>query len=358
MKKITLILLTFLSLVGFSSNKVISEKMFELKKQTGKRTEISQVSSYGYAILSEGDNFYLLDKNNGFEKTLICSKSEDTPQEIIGDRIRFSTNDRYLCIEKKESNRKTLEIYDTVGKNKKLIKSEVGNVVNASIFDIDNIIYQVRTRENEAKTYLIRNGGQPEFITEGIGERWSPDGKWFFIKGSRDNPDKNAKMKRIMVFSIFDSDGKKMIETSKFGTSNWIRWSPTSDKIVFSEFGSAGFYIIYFKEQDGKLSIDHYYHFRPEKDENNYYGTLQPEFSPDGTKVSFIRSIDDGHYIYNQNIWILEDGSYQYYQVSDFNNTQINDLTWINSNEILAIKEDVSARDKIEIHNLELRRQQ
>lgn len=358
MKKITLILLTFVSLLGFGSDKVISEKMFELKKQTGKRTEISQVSSYGYAILTEGDDFYLLDKNKDFEKTLICSKAEDTPQEIKGDRVRFSTNDMYLCIKKTEANRKTIEIYDTVSKNKKQIKSEAGNVVNASVFNMNNIIYQVRTKENEAKTYLIQNGEQPVFITEGIGERWSPDGRWFLVKERKDNPNKNAKRKNIIMLSIYDSDGNKMIETNEFGTSNWIRWSPTSDKIVFSEFGSAGFYIIYFKEQEGKLSIDHSYHFRPEKDENNYYGTLQPEFSPDGTKISFIRSIEDGHYIYNQNVWILEDGSYKYYRVSDFSSTQISDVTWVNSNEMTVIKENVSDRDKIEIHNVKLRRQQ
>ncbi|MFA4922267.1 MAG: hypothetical protein WC611_09070 [Candidatus Neomarinimicrobiota bacterium] len=358
MKKFTLILLVFISLVGFSRDKITSEKLFELRKQTGKRTEISQVSSYGYAILNEGDDFYLLDKKKDFEKTLICSKAKGTSHEQKGDRVRFSTNDRYLCIRKLEGNKKNLEIYDTISKNKKQIKSEIGNVVNASVFNMDNIIYQVRTKKNEAKTYLIRNGGQPKFITEGIGERWSPDGKWFFVKGTKDNPDNNAKKKRIMILSVFDSDGNKIIETSEFGSSNWIRWSPTSDKIVYSEFGSAGFFIIYLKEQNGKLSIDHSYHFRPDQDENNYFFTIQPKFSQDGTKISFVRSIEDGHYTYNQNIWILEDSSYQYYQVSDFSSTQINDVTWISSNEMAVTKEDVSDRDKIEIHNLELRRQQ
>jgi len=359
MKKITLILLVFISLVGFSRDKITSEKLFELRKQTGKRTEISQVSSYGYAILTEGDDFYLLDKNKDFKKTLICSKTEGKSQEQKGDRVRFSTNDRYLCINKTEAGKWILEINDLANENgKKLLRSESGNVVNASIFDINNIIYQVRTKENEAKTYLVRNDGQPKFITDGLGGRWSPDGKWFLVKKNQTNPDKSSGKKRKILLSIFDSDGNKMIETSEFGSSNWIRWSPTSDKIVYTEFGSGGFYIIYLKEQNGNLSIDHSYHFRPEQDENKYYFTIEPEFSPDGTKISFIRSIEDGHFTYNQNIWILEDGSYQYYQVSDFNNTQINDLTWINCNEILAIKEDVSVRDKIEIHNIELRRQQ
>lgn len=359
MKKITLILLTFVSLLGFGSDKVISEKMFELRKQTGKRTEISQVSSYGYAILSEGDDFYLLDRNKDFEKTLICSKAEDAPQEIKGNRVRFSTNDRYLCINRTEAGRWTLEINDLANKNAiKLLRSEIGNVINASVFDMNNIIYQVRTKENEAKMYLIRNGGEPVFITDGLGGRWSPDGKWFLVEESRMNPDKSARKKRIITLSIFDSDEKKMIETSEFGTSNWIRWSPTSDKIVFSEFGSAGFYIIYFKEQDGKLSIDHSYHFRPDQDKNKYFFTIEPEFSPDGTKISFVRSIEDGHYIYNQNIWILEDGSYQYYQVSEFSSTQISDVTWVNSNEMTVTKENVSDGDKIEIHNVKLKRQQ
>jgi len=358
MKKITLFLLIFISIVGFGKDKVSSEKIFELKVQVDKKSEISQVSSYGYAILSEGDDFYLLDRDKDFEKAFICSKAGETSPEQKGDRVRFSTNDRYLCIKKTETNRKNLEIYDTVSKNKKQIKSEIGNVVNASVFNMNNIIYQVRTEENEAKTYLIRNGKQPVFITEGIGERWSPDGRWFLVKERKDNPNKNAKRKNIIMLSIYDSDGNKMIETNEFGTSNWIRWSPTSDKIVFTEFGSAGFYIIYLKEKNGKLSIDHSYHFRPDKDANNYFFTIQPEFSQDGIKISFIRSIEDGHYTYNQNIWILEDGSYQYYQVSDFSSAQINDITWLNSNELAVIKEDISDKSNIEIHSIKLGRQQ
>jgi len=358
MKKITLFLLIFISTVGFGRDTIISEKIYELKKQTGKKTEISQVSSYGYAILNEGDDFYLLNRNKDFEKVFICSKADKTSQEQKGHRVRFSTNDRYLCINKTEAGRWTLEVNDLVNKNTKLLRSEIGNVVNASVFNMNNIIYQVRTEENEAKMYLIRNGGQPVFITDGLGGRWSPDGKWFLVKESRVNPDKNAKKKRIMMLSIFDSDGNKMIETNEFGSSNWIRWSPTSDKIILEEFGGCGFYIIYLKEKNGELSIDHSYHFRPDKDANNYYGTLNPEFSQDGTKISFIRSDEDGHYTYNQNIWILEDGSYQYYQVSDFSNTQINDITWLNSNELSVIKEDISDKSNIEIHSIKLGRQQ
>ncbi|MDO9547769.1 MAG: hypothetical protein Q7J65_02250 [Candidatus Marinimicrobia bacterium] len=358
MKKITLFLLIFISTVGFGKDTINSEKTFELKKQTGKKTKISQVSSYGYAILSEGDDFFLLEYGKNFEKVFICSKADKTSPEQKGARVRFSTNDRYLCINKTEANRKTLEIYDTVSKNTKQIKTEVGNVVNASVFDMDNIIYQVRTEENEAKTYLIRNGGEPVFITDGLGGRWSPNGKWFLVEESQTNPDKSSKKKRIIMLSIFDSDGNKMIETNEFGTSNWIRWSPTSDKIVYTEFGSAGFYIIYLNDKNGELSIDHSYHFRPDKDVNNYYGTLEPEFSQDGTKISFIRSDEDGHYTYNQNIWILEDGSYRYYQVSDFSNAQINDVTWLKSNELSVIKEDISDRSNIEIHSVKLGRQQ
>lgn len=160
------------------------------------------------------------------------------------------------------------------------------------------------------------------------------------------------------MLSIFDSAGNKIIETSEFGTSNWIRWSPTSDKIVFTEFGSAGFNIIYLDDKNGDLTIDHSYHFRPDKDENNYYGTLYPEFSQDGTKISFIRSDEDGHYTYNQNIWILEDGSYQYYQVSDFSNTLIDDVTWMNENELSVIKRDISDKSNIEIHSIKLGRRQ
>ena len=358
MKKIILYFTIFISIVGFGKDGIKSEKIYELKKQTGKKTEISQVSSYGYAILSEGDDFYLLDRDKDFEKAFICSKAEKTLPEQKGDRVRFSTNDLYLCINKTETNRKTLEIYDIVSKNKKQLKSEIGNVVNASVFNMDNIIYQLRQGKTGGKIYLLKNSGDPIFITNGIGERWSPNGKWFLVKEKKDNPDKNTGRKKITKLSIFDFNGNKMIETSEFGISNWIRWSPTSNKIILEEFGGCGFYIIYLSDKNGKLSIDHSYHFRPDKDANNYYGTLNPEFSQDGTKISFIRSDEDGHYTYNQNIWIFEDGSYRYYQISDFSSAQINDITWMNSNEITVIKEDISERDKIEIHSIKLGRQQ
>lgn len=342
MKKMTFFLIILISISGFGQRKISSEKIFELQVPEEKKSDILQVSSYGYLILSEGDDFYLLDKNREYEKVHLYSKKGKTPRERMGERAKFSTNDRYLCISKFEGNRKTLEIYDTISKKSKEIETEIGNVVNASVLDMDNIIYQVRTKGQEAKVFLIKNGGQPTFITDGIGERWSPDGKKFIVKESRPSLDDPKRRINTVFVSIFNSSGQKLMETSEFGIVNWVRWSPTSDKIVLYKGGN--FYIIYLNEVDGKLFIEKKYHFKGfEHKEGKYYSAGYPKFSPSGSKISFKRIIEDGHRVLDEDVWILEDGSYDYYSIADFDNAHIKYFTWtISGNVLVVIQKDIN----------------
>ena len=76
-----------------------------------------------------------------------------------------------------------------------------------------------------------------------------------------------------------------------------------------------------------------------EPDKNQYYGVLNPEWSPDGSKISFLRVTEDGHISLDENVWILEDISYSCYAISDFKNAHISNITWSQSGEIYVIKE-------------------
>jgi len=57
-----------------------------------------------------------------------------------------------------------------------------------------------------------------------------------------------------------------------------------------------GFYITYFSEFDGSLQVEKTYHFvGTEKTGINQSVILSPTWSPDGSFIAFINSIEDGH---------------------------------------------------------------
>ena len=358
MKRMIFLSFVFFFTFVFAQPRGISKKVHVLQSHRKRKSvSITKISSHGYILVEENGNFYLYDINNNFKRSLVYTKRGQTPDERRLETVLFSSsNDRYLCIKKPENGKNILEIRDLLSNKKRVLRSDIGNVISAKVLDINNILYQVRTPENFAKTYLVKNGRNPIFITDGIPEGYSPDGKWLLISEGETVLWGTRKRQRFKTLSIFNSDGEKVLETSEFGISNWHRWSPTSDKLVISKFGFSAFYIVYLEERNGKLVIRDKYYFNPPEDENGYYSVDMPQFSPDGKKISFIRAIDDGHITYNENIWILEDGTYNYYQVSNFSNTLIENVKWINNNELVVIRKDALGGNasNLEVYRIKL----
>jgi len=341
MKKITLIMILF-SIFGFSQQpKFVYNEVYKTETAIGNKDDILKISSYGYIIKSEGDDFFLLDKDKNFEKSHIYTKRGKTPRERKGEKVMLSTNDRYLCIIEFETDKTVLQVYDTINKKSKVIQHQKSNVVTASIYNLDKILYQIRESMSPPKVYLLEDDKEPIFVTEGLGEKWSPNGKWFLVEECMGTADKFGR-KPISKFSLFDSDRKKVFETTEFGIEGPVRWSPNSDKLVIGNYGGTSFYIIYLEEVEKKLIVKNKYHFpgfNNEPDKNQYYGVLNPEWSPDGSKISFLRMTEDGHISLDENVWILEDISYSCYAISDFKNAHISNITWSQSGEIYVIKE-------------------
>jgi len=357
MKRMIFLTFVFFFTFVFAQPRGISKKVYVLQShRNGKPVGITKISSYGYILVEENDNFYLYDINNNFKRSLVYTKRGKTPREKRLENVLFYPNDRYLRIKKPENGRNILEIRDLLSNKKRVLRSDIGNVISAEVIDINNILYQVRTPENFAKTYLVKNGRNPIFIADGIPVGYSPNGKWLLISEDETVLWGTRKRQRFKALAIFNSNGEKVLETSEFGITNWHRWSPTSDKLVISEFGSSAFYIIYLEEKNGKIFIKNKRYFKPPKDENGYYFAAEPKFSPDGTKISFLRDIEDGHITYNENIWILEDGTYYYYQVSNFSNTLIKDVKWINNNELMVIRKDALGgnANNLEVYRIKL----
>jgi len=350
MKKIIFIVILFSGLVLSQQLKVVYNEVYQTETAIGNKDDILKISSYGYIIKSEGDDFSLIDKDKNFERLHIYNRKGKTQKERQRESMRFSPNDRYLCINELEDNRTVLKIYDTINKNYRVIKHQKGNIVTASVYSMEKILYQVREKMSPPKVYMLESDQEPIFITEGLGEMWSPNGKWFLVEECVGTADRFGR-KPISKFAIFNSDREKVFETAEFGIVGPIRWSPNSDKLIIGNHAGTSFYIVYLEEIGGKLIIKNKYHFtgfENEPEKKRYYGVMNPECSPDGSKISFKRTSSDGHISFGDNIWILEDTSYNCYAISDFKDTDISDITWSQSGEIFAIKEirDLESNNK------------
>jgi len=254
-------------------------------------------------------SFYLSDVDNPSSEVLLLTAQADAKPSV---RLREDVNFVYYRFT--EMGRAILGIYKVVTGERLYIKDPAKDIVSASVSPVNGLIlYQARepwqNRKRKETDYpqvfmAEPNGTNARFITNGMGERWSPDGKWFLVKRPERNVDTSSGKRTNWELCIFSADGKFKLELEGFERASTYQWSPTSDHIVLGMYSGKGFQVLALKESDGSLEVVKVHDFTAGDDWR--IGLRQPSWSLDGKKISYIKSYSDerGHTYIRNELWI------------------------------------------------------
>jgi Tol biopolymer transport system component len=97
------------------------------------------------------------------------------------------------------------------------------------------------------------DGTNARFITNGMGERWSPDGKWFLVLRPEWRNDISNGQRKHWEVCILSADGQFKLELEGFEKASTYQWSRTSDHIIVGLHSGRGFQVLALKESDKQL---------------------------------------------------------------------------------------------------------
>jgi Tol biopolymer transport system component len=146
-------------------------------------------------------------------------------------------------------------------------------------------------------------------------------------------------------YVICNADGQRLLVLEDFNIVDWIQWSPDNKKIIIQERGDRGFKIIYLDYiSENNIVIKNVYHFPgfPKFERQTSTFCQSPKWSPDGNKILFITSAENDHSVLYDNIYILEDSSYNYYPINESQDSFIFKVDWISNRSIF-----MDSRNKI-----------
>ena len=298
-----LIILIFF-LYGYAYSQVVKEKIISFESNIETTKEVCDISKNGTIIVKESFNndssaYYLYLLNKEKKKVFLAGSSNNRKGYAW-----FSNN--YVVIRLISNTKTYIKIFDTKNGIEKTIENESGNVVSSSVLNLNNIIYQLRTPDKIPKIFYLKNNKET-FIANGIGEKWSPDGKWILVKNvnkiklkkNKDTNDENNSFCKI-----YNLSGTEVLTLNNFKNVVDIRWSPNSDKIVLREINDKGFYILYLESLYNRLVVKDTYHFKGfEKIDSNFIVVINPEWDLNGENIVYAKAVEDGENILETSIW-------------------------------------------------------
>ena len=323
--KIVLILILPICMVlstSIAQNQISKKILFQLTETELQHKNIIQISPKREMIIKEiqGDqnNFFLSSIDNPSEKILLFTAYHDQKP-----RVMFSQEGKFIYYTLIENGKKILGTYERATGKRIIISDETNNVVSSwsAISPTSRkIIYQVREEGALTKVFLAQpDGSEPSFITEGMGERWAPNGKWFTVLRPENIDDfktiyktnkkgetwKGLKTENAKWFYwIYSSTGDPLVSLNEFDQPNFFLWSPSSDHFIIRSMTDHGFWVVSIKEINGNLQLKKYTHFVSE--EIGKIELRNPSWSPDGENLTYIKSFLDesGHAYIKNEIWI------------------------------------------------------
>lgn len=337
---------------------LLQEEVYKVSSTENKISEIRQISPTGFALILETDNniknYYLVNLFDKKEKKLLFSSQQER-REVI----RFSENSRFITYSITEGDRYAMKIYDTKDGKIKEINNPNGDIIYASVISMDNILYELRPPKDYPKIYLLDgNTNNIKLIGDGMTPMWSPDGKWFLARKA-EYEKSNTKSKKVKlegyeivkkpIYSIYNYQGQKILDIKNHENINFIQWSHSSDKIVFTKLGIMGFYIVYLKFSNNIAEIEKEYHFKGfTKKEENVVFVDNPTWSPNGNWISFVKSIEDGHSVLERSIYIHNTSTNQQREIINLKSETLQEIEWISDYELLTIEErNNKSNDKV-----------
>jgi len=307
------------------------EKLITFDKTNLSNFEALQISSNGLLLVKEGigtKSIYSLINVFTQDKKLIF----ETDAERSNARFN-NCNDNYVIISVKKDNLWSVIIYEILTNNSIPIKSSEGHIGSASIFDENNILYQLRAYdESYAAIYFYnKDKNEKRFITYGIGEYWSPNGKYFLVL-------KENNEHKVYAYGIFSKEGNELLEIENSFGIYWIQWSPYSKNLLYKHRDLYNSFGIISLEHNKTLSIKNVNNFSYFTSQNGYFsGIVSPLWCNNEDSILFRKTTDDGHDILESSIWLFTKNNRKIKQISKtyFTNELIWDYKVTNDNVIL-----------------------
>lgn len=279
----------------------------------------NQTQMQGIVVKSAGQlsRLFLENLETG-QRTLIDEYSTTSKNPAM----RLSGGDRYICYNVYDPDRTvSFRIYDIQTREVIHVKRPDGNVAYPDVNPVNaKILYQMRAPGQWSKVYLADKVGEnPQFIEQGSGAKWSPDGKWFYLlhaspkaaqtvstekkRLSTENLKKRRRLpqRREPVklsprkLDFFDLEANFQFDVELAIDPADIVWSPQSDKLVFRDLRDkeGKIYLLTFKTSENSLQLEKAQELLRVTSEGEYF--LDPVWSPDG-KMLLFQKYKDAHY--------------------------------------------------------------
>jgi Tol biopolymer transport system component len=318
-----------------------------------------QVSPLGGVLLRETRGFdvtyTLSDASNTSVTSEVLSASEN-----VEPRAWLSQDGGKLSYRFQEGGRLRLDLIDVRTGQRITLRDPNKDIGTASVSARDGrIVFQAREARSLPKVYLAKaDGSGGKFITEGMGETWSPNGEWIAIKQPRDVRDfkpspksgepwaENAKW----IYGIYSPSGRLLLKLNEFENPINFLWSPTSDRALI---WAGGFRIVSLSTKRGSVAIESVSSIRA--DTSALSAVDFPSWSPDGKAITYVRQIMDptGHFTEKEEVWIRNvknNAKMKIYEVS--HPSVVMDLVWSQNGTVLLQKDDGTQSPNVSVVEL------
>lgn len=184
------------------------------------------------------------------------------------------------------------------------------NDVSVSLKNGDLLYERRKGPVTKPRVYLWRRGeSEPTLIsnTDTFTPQWAPSGDLFLLRKVQEAGRGDG---GSYSWWIYSSDGKPLLDLSRYGRPSQADWSPDSEKIALEVRSEPlGLFILYLDEDGPSVEVERARYIAPP--EEKYLSA--PQWSPDGKKLAYTAWHIGDQSGARTELRLLEDGSYRRY---------------------------------------------